>query len=208
LKTSTVVLILLGILLFVTGFFVVNSQQGLKQGYYTVKAGGSVELSWYLEEGDRTEGFFNVSGGNGRANLIVKDPLGMIVVNWNAQGRFDNGFDAQITGTYTMILTNLDTLHDQTIYVGFVSPYDTIHISYIVGLFMFGVGIILTLLGIATLFERNHARARTLMRQSQKTVISCWDVQGKMSEARPFMPSRSLHVLFPSLRTKCVNYYN
>ena len=156
---------MIGILLLVIGFFVVNSQQGLKQGYYTIKAGSSIELSWYLEEGDRTEGSFTVSGGNGRANLIVKDPLGMIIVNWNAQGRFDNGFDAQITGTYAMILTNLDPLHDQTIYIGFVSPYDTIHISYIVGLFMFGVGIILILLGIATLFERKHAIAIVRLRE-------------------------------------------
>jgi hypothetical protein len=117
----------------------------LKKGFYIVKAGASLELSWYLEKGDRTEGFFNVSGGNGQANLIVKNPSGESIVNWTTVRRFDSGFGAQETGTYTMIFRNLDNVHDQTIYVGFLSPYDTIRISYLAGLLMI-LGSIIVLL--------------------------------------------------------------
>jgi len=139
--------IFIGLALFVTGFFVAFYWQPtlLKEGFYAVKAGASLEMSWYLEKGDRTEGFFNVSGGNGQANLVVKDPSGEIIVNWTAVGRFDSGFGSQETGTYTMIFRNLDNVHDQTIYVGFLSPYDTIRISYLGGLLMI-LGTIIVLL--------------------------------------------------------------
>jgi hypothetical protein len=144
-----------GIVLFVIGFFVAfNWQRGLEKGFHTVEAGASFELSWYLEKGDRTEGYFNISGGNGQANLIIRNPSGEIIENWTAVERYDNGFSAQETGTYTMIFKNLDSFHDQTIYVGFLSPYDTIRIYPLAGLLMMIGSIIVLLFGVRTLLKK------------------------------------------------------
>jgi hypothetical protein len=161
-KATALVLLSIGLVLFVLGFFVAfYLRRGLEKGFYAVKAGASFELSWYLEEGDRTEGYFNVSGGNGQANLIVKNPSGKIIDNWTAVGRYDNGFSAQDTGTYTMIFRNLDNFHDQTIYVGFLSPYDTIISIYLkAGLSMMIGSMAVLLLGILTLPSKKSNRVR------------------------------------------------
>jgi len=141
-------LLCIGIVLLVMGFFFGFSfQQGPRQGYYTVKAGASLELSWYLEYGDDIEGGFSVSGGNGQANLIIKNPSGVIIADWTAVGRFDNGFLAQDTGIYAVIFKNLDSVHDQIINVYF-SLHDNFHIWDIAGLLMILLGIPFLLLGI------------------------------------------------------------
>lgn len=155
-KPVALALLSIGIILFALGFFVAfYPRRGLEQGSYNVKAGGSFELSWYLEKSDRTEGSFSVSGGNGRANFIVKNPSGEIIENWTAQGRYDNGFTAYETGTYTMIFKNLDNVNYQTIYVGFLSPYDTILINPI-GLLMIIASIVILIFGVRTLPLRDH----------------------------------------------------
>ena len=155
-KLVALTLITIGIALFVIGFFpVFYWQHRLEQGFHTVKAGASFERSWYLEKGDRTEGFFNISGGNGQANLIVKNPSGAVIVNWTVTGLGEGPFGAEETGTYTMILRNLDNVHDQIIYVGFLSPYDYFHSSYPARLLMIGGSIIILLLGIGVILKRN-----------------------------------------------------
>ena len=161
-------LLSIGIILFALGFFVsFYLRQGLEKGSHNVKAGGSFELSWYLEKSDRTEGYFSVSGGNGRANLILKNPSGEIIGNWTAQGRYDNGFTAYETGTYTtMIFKNLDNVNDQTVYVGFLSPYDTILINP-VGLLMIIASIVILIFGIRTLPLGDHDMSRALGLSSQ-----------------------------------------
>jgi hypothetical protein len=153
-KPAALALLTIGIILFALGFFVAfYSRRGLEQGAHSVKAGGSFELSWYLEKGDRTEGGFSVSGGKGRANLIVKSPSGEIIENWTAQGRFGNGFDAYETGTYTMIFKNLDNVNDQTIDVGFLSPYDPI-LPNPVGLLMVIASIVILIFGLSSILRR------------------------------------------------------
>jgi hypothetical protein len=146
-RERALTLICIGIVLLVTGSFFGFSQQGPRQGYYTVKAGSSLELQWYLEQGDDIEGGFIVSGGNGQANLIVKNPSGGIIANWTAVGRFDNGFLVQQTGIYTVIFKNLDSVHDQIINVYF-SLHDNFHIWNLAGLLMILLSIPFLLSGI------------------------------------------------------------
>jgi hypothetical protein len=119
-----------GVVLLVTGFFLAfyHLQDGLKEGSYTVRAGASLEVSGFLAKGDYVPGSFRVSGGNGQANLIIKNPSGEIIENWTATNH-DNGivgFTAQETGTYTLTFKNLDSVHDQTI-VDWVAPHDGFH---------------------------------------------------------------------------------
>jgi hypothetical protein len=144
-KRTGLILLAAGIALFVVGFFLTFFWMELKQGSHIVKAGATFELSWYLQKGDRTEGGFTVNGGNGEANLIIKNPSGQITCNWYAKGRCDNGFMAQDTGVYTMIFKNLDNVNDQSIDVYFRSPYEPRFTVYDkVGLLMMmGSGVIL-----------------------------------------------------------------
>jgi len=123
---AALVLLSAGIVLFTAGFFVTFFwvDAPLKQDSYFVKAGSTLELSWYLQNGDRTEGGFTVSRGKEEANLIIKNPSGEIICNWTAKGRYDNGFTAQDTGVYTMIFENLDNVNDESIDVHFRSPYE------------------------------------------------------------------------------------
>ncbi len=134
-ELAALALLAIGIVFLVVGVLAaVYERPGLEQGFYTVKAGGILELSWYLEKGERTEGFFNVTGGNGQLNLIVKNPSQAVIANWTANGRFDGGFTAQETGTYTMIFRNLDSTDDQIVYVSFQSPYHRVRIYPFAGL--------------------------------------------------------------------------
>jgi len=144
-KKRALVLLSAGIVFFVVGFFLTFFWMKLKQGSYVVKAGGILELSWYLQKGDRTEGGFTVSGGNEEASLSIKNPSGQIIYSWYAKGRYDNGFTAQDSGVYTMIFRNLDNVNDQTIDVHFRSPYEPrLTIYDEVGLLMMvGSGVIL-----------------------------------------------------------------
>ena len=142
-RKAAVVLLSAGIVLFIAGFFVAFfwMDAPLKKGSYVVKAGATLELSWYLQSGDRTEGGFRVSGGNEQASLSIMDPSGKIIVNWYAKGRHDGGFTAQDSGMYTMIFENLDPVNDQSIYVGFRSPYEPrLTIYDAVGLLIMTIG--------------------------------------------------------------------
>jgi heme/copper-type cytochrome/quinol oxidase subunit 1 len=123
----SLVLLSVGIALFVLGFFLTffwMQYPPLKQDSYVVKAGATLELSWYLYKGERTEGGFTVSGGNEEASLSIKNPSGETIYNWYAKGRSDNGFTAQDSGMYTMVFKNLDTVNDESIGVNFLSPYE------------------------------------------------------------------------------------
>jgi hypothetical protein len=124
-KKTALVLLLAGIAFLVVGFFLTffwKDTTPLEQGSHVVKAGATLELSWDLQKGDRTEGFFTVSGGNEEASLSIEGPSGEIICNWYAKGRYDNGFMAQDSGVYTMILENLDNVNDESIDVHFRSP--------------------------------------------------------------------------------------
>ena len=151
---AALVLLSAGIVLFIAGFFVTFfwMDAPLKQGSYVVKAGGTLELSWYLQNGDRTEGGFTVSGGNEETNLIIKNPSGVIIRNWTAKGRYDNGFAAQDTGVHTMIFKNLDNVNDESIDEQFNSPYEPrITVYDEVGLSMIMVSGVILFFGIRAL---------------------------------------------------------
>jgi hypothetical protein len=152
-KKCALVLLSVGIALFVAGFLIVFwIYAPLKQGSHVVKAGATLELSWYLQKGDRTEGGFTVSGGNEEASLTIKNPSGQIIHVWYAKGRYDNGFTAEDTGMYTMIFKNLDDVNDQSIGVYFRSPYEPrITVYDVMGLLMMMGGVVILFFGIRSL---------------------------------------------------------
>jgi hypothetical protein len=118
-------LLSVGIILFALGFFLTFFwMEGLAQRSYVVKAGRVLVLAWYLEEGERTEGSFTVTGGSEEARLSIFSPSGEKIYVWYARGLYSNGFTARETGTYTMMFENLDKTNDESIYVGFRSPYE------------------------------------------------------------------------------------
>lgn len=138
-------LLFAGTALLVLGIRLTFFWMKLEQGWRVVRAGATLELSWYLQKGDRTEGGFKVSGGNGEASLSVRNPSGVIIFRWHANGSYYNGFSAKDSGVYSMIFENLDPVNDQSIYVGFRSPYEPRLTVYdVIGLLaMLGSGVIL-----------------------------------------------------------------
>lgn len=159
LKKKSFVMLSVGVVLFVLGFLLTFFwMEGLEQGWHVVKAGGTLELSWYLQRGDRTEGFFNVTGGNEEVRFIIEDPSGVAIrssTTWHGWSRLNVSFFAWETGMYHMIFENLDSANDQSIYVGFLSPSEPRFTIYdatgwlmmlVSGLFLlFGIHRLLTL---------------------------------------------------------------
>lgn len=150
-RKAALVLYSAGIVVLIVGFYWTFFWMNIKleQGSHVVKPGASFELSWFLEKGERTEGSFTVSGGSEEANLTIRDPSGETIITWPAKRSFWNGFSAEETGMYTMIFKNLDNVNDETIYVGFVSPYEPRFFVYDqTGLPIMITGVIALLLGI------------------------------------------------------------
>ncbi len=151
-KRESLALLLLtaGSIVIVVGFFLTFSwMEALEQGSHFVEAGSLFELSWYLEKGDRTEGGFTVSGGNGQADLTIVSPSEVNIYYWFAEGRYDNGFTAQETGVYRMIFRNRDGVNDQIIDVHFRSPYEPrLTIYDAIGLSTMLAGALIVFLGI------------------------------------------------------------
>jgi hypothetical protein len=120
------VLISAGIAMFVLGliltFFWMEGSPGPRD--YVVQAGGKLELSWYLQPGDRTEGSFTASGGSEETRFSIKNPFGAIIYSVEVKGRYDTGFTAQDSGVYSFIFENLDQTNDESIFVSFRSPYE------------------------------------------------------------------------------------
>ena len=144
-------LLFVGIVLLLSGIFLAFYwMQGLEQRDYTLKAGASLELSWYLEKGERTEGNFNVSRGNLETNMVIENPSGEVVESWSGKGEYNGGFMAQETGTYTLTIINLDNIHEQTIFLRFSSPFD-VRISTWIGWVLMGLSTAFLLSGISKL---------------------------------------------------------
>jgi hypothetical protein len=84
-----------------------------------------LQLSWYLEEGDRTEGGFTVSGGNEEVRLYIENPSGVIIYDAGiVKTRFSGGFIAGVSGIYSLYFENLELLSDKVIHANFRSPYE------------------------------------------------------------------------------------
>jgi hypothetical protein len=154
-KKDALVLLSVGVAVFVLGFFLTFFwMERLEQGWHVVKAGGSFELSWYLQNGDRTEGGFEVSGGNGQAKVSVENPSGVVIWARYANFSYYEGFRVEESGVYTMIFENLDAVNDQSIYVGFLSPYEprlTIYDG--IGLLMMVGSVLILFFGIRALTQ-------------------------------------------------------
>jgi len=146
-RKDALILLSIGIVVLVLGFLLTFFWiEGLQQGWHVVKADGAFEISWYLQNGDRTEGSFNVSGGNRQAKVSVKNPSGVIIWARYANGSYHEGFTVKESGIYTMIFENLDPVNDQSIYVGFLSPYEPRLTVYD------GIGLLTMLGSVAILF--------------------------------------------------------
>jgi len=124
-RRTGLVLMFVGMIVFVSGFYLSFFWMKLRQGYYNVEGGSVLQLSWYLQEGDRTEGGFRVSGGNEEVKFYIKNPSGVIIYtagivkNW-----LDTGFTAENSGIYSLHFENLEPLSDKRIHVRFRSPYE------------------------------------------------------------------------------------
>lgn len=115
-----------GIAVFFLGFFLtffwMEGSPGPRD--YVVKAGAKLELSWFLQRGDRTEGGFKVKGGSGEARFNIVNPSGAVIHRADVKSRYDYGFTASDSGVYSFVFENLDYVNDESIYVSFRSPYE------------------------------------------------------------------------------------
>lgn len=98
---------------------------GTRRGYYDVKEGATLELSWNLEKGDRTEGGFTVSGGNEEVRFYIKNPYQVVIYGAGiVKSHYSTGFTAGHSGVYSFYFENLESLSDKRLYVTFRSPYE------------------------------------------------------------------------------------
>lgn len=124
-RRTSLVLMFVGIGVLVFGFYLAFFWMKLWQGYYDVEGGAVLQLSWYLEEGDRTEGGFTVSGGNEEVKFYIKNPSGVIIYDAGiVRTRLSTGFTAGDSGIYSLYFENLEHLSDKRIHVRFRSPYE------------------------------------------------------------------------------------
>jgi len=123
-RTSSV-LMFVGMSVLISGFYLAFFWMKLRQGHYNVEGGSVLQLSWYLQEGDRTEGGFTVSGGNEEVRFYIENPSGEIIYDARiVKTRLSSGFTAEDSGIYSLYFGNLEPLSDKRVHVGFRSPYE------------------------------------------------------------------------------------
>jgi len=151
-KTGLVLLLFIGIVIFVLGFCMAFWGERGSPPYqsYTVKAGAKLELSWYIQYDERTEGGFTVSGGNEEARFTIKNPSGVVIHSAVVKSHYEGGFTASDTGMYSFTFENLDNVNDESIYVEFRSPYEPRGYGFF-GLLMMLGGIGILFFGICAL---------------------------------------------------------
>ena len=98
--------------LFLT-FFWVKGAPGPRD--YVVKAGDKLELSWYLQTGDRTEGCFTVRGGSREARFAIVDQSGKVIYSADVKNRHDHGFTASDSGVYSFTFQTYDDIPEGNI---------------------------------------------------------------------------------------------
>jgi len=114
-----------GMSVLISGFYLAFFWMKLRQGYYDVEGGTVLQLSWYLQEGDRTEGGFTVSGGNEEVRFYIENPSGVIIYDAGiVKTGLSTGFTAEYSGIYSLYFENLELLSDKCIHVRFTSPYE------------------------------------------------------------------------------------
>jgi len=123
-RRTSLVLMFVGMSVLVSGFYLAFLRGTVGKGDYDVEGGAVLQLSWYLEEGDRTEGGFTVSGGNEEVRFYIENPSGAIIYDAGiVKTRFSRGFTAGVSGIYSFYFENLD-LSDKVIHANFRSPYE------------------------------------------------------------------------------------
>jgi len=124
-RRTSLVLMFVGMSVLVSGFYLAFLRGTVGKGDYDVEGGAVLQLSWYLEEGDRTEGGFTVSGGNEEVRFYIKNPSGAIIYNAGiVKTRLSTGFTAGVSGIYSFYFENLEPLSDKVIHANFRSPYE------------------------------------------------------------------------------------
>ena len=126
-RRTSLVLMFVGMSVLVSGFYLAFFWMKLRQGYYNVEGESVLQLSWYLSEGDRTEGGFTVSGGNEEVRFYIENPSGAIIYDAGiVKTRLEHGtgFTAEDSGIYSLYFENLEPLSDKRIHVRFRSPYE------------------------------------------------------------------------------------
>ena len=126
-RRTSLVLMFVGMSVLVSGFYLAFFWMKLRQGYYNVEGESVLQLSWYLQEGDRTEGGFTVSGGNEEVRFYIENPSGAIIYDAGiVKTRLEHGtgFTAGVSGIYSLYFENLEPLSDKRIHVRFRSPYE------------------------------------------------------------------------------------
>ena len=126
-KYALGLLIFAGLIIFVSGvyltFFWMKGTIG--RGDYDVEGGEVLKLSWYLENGDRTEGGFTVSGGNEEIRFYIENPSGAIIHDAGiVKTRLDYGFTAGNSGIYSFYFDNQEYTSKKTVHASFRSPYE------------------------------------------------------------------------------------
>jgi hypothetical protein len=149
-RRTSLVLMFVGMSVLVSGFYLAFFWMKLRQGDYTVEGGAVLRLSWYLEEGDRTEGGFTVSGGNEEVRFYIENPSGVIIYDAGiVKTRLSRGFTAGVSGIYSLYFENLGPLSDKRIHVGFRSPYEPRFAPFeILGLLMMFGGTTILIYGV------------------------------------------------------------
>jgi len=163
-RRTSLVLMFVGMIVLVSGFYLAFFWMKLRQGYYNVEGGTVLQLSWYLEKGDRTEGGFTVSGGNEEVKFYIKNPSGAIIYDAGiVKTRLSRGFTAGYSGIYSLYFENLEPLSDKRIHVRFRSPYEPrITIFDVLGLSMMFGGTAILIYGVTGLgFKGRKGTKRT-----------------------------------------------
>ena len=152
-RRTSLVLMFVGMSVLVSGFYLAFFWMKLRQGYYNVEGGAVLQLSWYLQEGDRTEGGFTVSGGNEEVKFYIKNPSGVIIYDAGiVKTRLSRGFTAGYSGVYSLYFENLEPLSDKVIHIRFRSPYEPRFAPFeILGLLMMFGGTVILICGVARL---------------------------------------------------------
>lgn len=192
-RRTSLVLMFVGMSVLVSGFYLAFFWMKLRKGYYNVEGGSVLQLSWYLQEGDRTEGGFTVSGGNEEVRFYIENPSGAIIYDAGiVKTRLSTGFTAEDSGIYSLYFENLEPLSDKRIHVRFRSPYEPrITIFDVLGLSMMFGGTAILIYGVIGLV-RALRRSKDLTESSNRRTILRVEREQKIKEkirlkAPPFL---------------------
>jgi hypothetical protein len=123
-KYALGLLVFAGLIFFVSGVYLAFFWMKGGRGDYTVAGGATLELSWYLETNDRTEGRFTVSGGNEEIRFYIKNPYGVVIYDAGiVKKRLDTGFTAANSGVYSFYFENEEN-SEKIVQLRFRSPYE------------------------------------------------------------------------------------